>query len=226
MGAVIASDRVVRAVRRRQRTRSCTASRSAATRSSSAVALANLDVFEERGPLGNVRANEGAFQAMLDSLRDIPIVGDVRGMGYFWAIELVKDQATKETFTDEECEWLLRDFLSAELFQPRPDLPRRRPRRPGDPALAAADRRPGAVRGDPRRPAARCSRRRRGRLRPRAEPADAARSRDLIRDLDVRLVAGEAGARPARPLGAHLRARRPDAVAVGRRAAAHHRACS
>jgi len=84
---------------------------------SSAIALANLDVFEEEDLLGNVRANEGAFAAMLDSLRDIPIVGDVRGTGYFWALELVRDQATKETFTEDECEWLLRDFLSAQIFE-------------------------------------------------------------------------------------------------------------
>ena len=84
---------------------------------SSAIALANLDVFEEEDLLGNVRANEGAFAAMLDSLRDIPIVGDVRGTGYFWAIELVRDKATKETFTEEECEWLLRDFLSGQIFE-------------------------------------------------------------------------------------------------------------
>jgi adenosylmethionine-8-amino-7-oxononanoate aminotransferase len=83
----------------------------------SAVALANLDVFENEGLLENVRANEGAFEAMLDSLRDIPIVGDVRGAGYFWAIELVRDAATKQTFSEEECEWLLRDLLSAEIFR-------------------------------------------------------------------------------------------------------------
>ena len=82
----------------------------------SAVALANLDVMEDEGLLENVLANEDAFAAMLDSLRDIPIVGDVRGTGYFWAIELVKDRATKETFTPEECNWLLRDYLSAEVF--------------------------------------------------------------------------------------------------------------
>jgi adenosylmethionine-8-amino-7-oxononanoate aminotransferase len=82
----------------------------------SAVALANLDVFERESLLDNVRENETAFGAMLDSLRDIPIVGDVRGMGYFWAIELVRDQATKEHFTTEETEWLLRGFLSPELF--------------------------------------------------------------------------------------------------------------
>jgi len=84
---------------------------------SSAIALANLDVFEEEDLLGNVRANESAFEAMLDSLRDIPIVGDVRGTGYFWAVELVRDRATKETFTEDECEWLLRDFLSAQIFE-------------------------------------------------------------------------------------------------------------
>jgi adenosylmethionine-8-amino-7-oxononanoate aminotransferase len=82
----------------------------------SAVALANLDVMEDEGLLENVRANEDAFAAMLDSLRDIPIVGDVRGTGYFWALELVKDRETKATFTAEECNWLLRDYMSAEVF--------------------------------------------------------------------------------------------------------------
>jgi adenosylmethionine-8-amino-7-oxononanoate aminotransferase len=83
----------------------------------SAVALANLDAFEAEGVLDNVRRHEDAFGAMLESLRDIPIVGDVRGTGYFRAIELVKDRATKETFSDEEGEWLLRGFLSTELFK-------------------------------------------------------------------------------------------------------------
>ena len=57
--------------------------------------MANLDVFEQEGLLEHVRENEGAFRAMLESLRDIPIVGDVRGAGYFHAIELVKDRETK-----------------------------------------------------------------------------------------------------------------------------------
>ena len=78
-----------------------------------AVAMANLDVFEREDICGHVRAKQGEFRAMLDSLRDIPIVGDVRGDGFFHAIELVKDQGTKEGFTDEESEWLLRGFLSA-----------------------------------------------------------------------------------------------------------------
>lgn len=82
----------------------------------SAIALANIDVMEHEGVLENVRENEPVFRGMLDSLRDIPIVGDVRGAGYFHAIELVKDQGTKESFSDEESEWLLREFLSGELF--------------------------------------------------------------------------------------------------------------
>ena len=54
---------------------------------------------------------------MLERLRDMPIVGDVRGAGYFHAIELVKDQETKESFSDEESEDLLRGFLSGELYR-------------------------------------------------------------------------------------------------------------
>ena len=84
---------------------------------SSAVAMANLDLFEKEDLLGNVRANEGAFRATLETLGDLPIVGDVRGDGYFFGIELVKDKATKETFDDAESERLLRGFLSRALFE-------------------------------------------------------------------------------------------------------------
>ena len=82
-----------------------------------AMAMANLDVFEEEDILGNVRRNEPALRGMLESLRDIPIVGDVRGAGFFQAVELVKDRETKESFTPEESETLLRGFLSGELFR-------------------------------------------------------------------------------------------------------------
>jgi adenosylmethionine-8-amino-7-oxononanoate aminotransferase len=84
---------------------------------SSAVALANLDLFEAEDLLGHVRANEAAFRAELEALRDLPIVGDVRGDGYFYGIELVKDKETKETFDDDESERLLRKFLSPRLFE-------------------------------------------------------------------------------------------------------------
>ena len=83
---------------------------------SCAVALANLDVFEKENLLDNVRSNEAAFRGTLEKLSDLPIVGDVRGDGYFYGIELVKDKATRETFSDDESERLLRGFLSQALF--------------------------------------------------------------------------------------------------------------
>jgi adenosylmethionine-8-amino-7-oxononanoate aminotransferase len=83
---------------------------------SCAVALANLDVFEKEDLLGHVRASEAGFRATLEKLTDLPIVGDVRGDGFFYGIELVKDKATRETFTDEESERLLRGYLSPALF--------------------------------------------------------------------------------------------------------------
>ncbi len=82
-----------------------------------AVALANIDVIEREELCERVLANEGALRDMLESLRDLPIVGDVRGAGYFQAIELVKDQQTKETFNHDEAEQLLRGFLSGELYR-------------------------------------------------------------------------------------------------------------
>jgi adenosylmethionine-8-amino-7-oxononanoate aminotransferase len=82
-----------------------------------AIALANIELFERDGLCEHVRAKEGEFRAMLDSLRDLPIVGDVRGAGFFQAVELVKDKQTKETFNDEESESLLRGFLSGELYR-------------------------------------------------------------------------------------------------------------
>ncbi len=82
-----------------------------------AIAMANLDVFEREGILENVRNHEEEFRAMLESLSDLPIVGDVRGAGYFQAIELVKDKETKESFDDDEAETLLRGFLSGELYR-------------------------------------------------------------------------------------------------------------
>jgi adenosylmethionine-8-amino-7-oxononanoate aminotransferase len=82
-----------------------------------AVAHANLDVFEREDLCGHVRAKEAEFRQTLERLHDLPIVGDVRGAGYFQAIELVKDKETKESFDDEESERLLRGFLSAELYK-------------------------------------------------------------------------------------------------------------
>ena len=84
---------------------------------SAAVALANLDIFEREGLNDHVKTTAPAFRATLERLHDLPIVGDVRGEGFFYGIELVKDKATKEILDDELSEWLLRSFLSAELFE-------------------------------------------------------------------------------------------------------------
>jgi adenosylmethionine-8-amino-7-oxononanoate aminotransferase len=83
---------------------------------SAAVALANLDIFEREKITEHVRENEGEFRATLEKLLDLPIVGDVRGDGYFYGIELVKDKDTKATFDADESDRLLRGFLSKALF--------------------------------------------------------------------------------------------------------------
>ena len=82
-----------------------------------AVAMANLDIFEREDLCGHVREKESEFRTMIEGLRDLPIVGDVRGAGFFQALELVKDKDTKETFDDDESEQLLRGFLSGALFR-------------------------------------------------------------------------------------------------------------
>jgi len=83
---------------------------------SAAVALANLDIFEREGLNERVKHLAPALRATLERLYDVPIVGDVRGEGYFYSIELVKDQQTRQTFTPEERERLLPD-ISAALFE-------------------------------------------------------------------------------------------------------------
>ncbi|WP_182376780.1 aspartate aminotransferase family protein [Nocardioides sp. WS12] len=83
---------------------------------STAVALKNLEIFETEGINEGVRAREGDFRATLEKLLDLPIVGDVRGDGFFYGIELVKDKATKETFNEDESERLLRGYLSKALY--------------------------------------------------------------------------------------------------------------
>ena len=84
---------------------------------SCAVALANLDLFESEDLLQHVRTNEHLFRKALDDLSDLPIVGEVRGAGYFYGIELVKDRDSRETFTSDESDHLLRGFLSNRLLE-------------------------------------------------------------------------------------------------------------
>jgi adenosylmethionine-8-amino-7-oxononanoate aminotransferase len=84
---------------------------------SCAVALANLDLIESEGLYAHVREEEPRFRATLDALRDLPIVGDVRGAGFFHGVELVKDKASKETFSAEDSDRVLRGFVSPALFE-------------------------------------------------------------------------------------------------------------
>jgi adenosylmethionine-8-amino-7-oxononanoate aminotransferase len=81
-----------------------------------AIALKNIEIMKREGIVDHVRETEGAFRAKLETLLDLPIVGDVRGTGFFYGIELVRDKETRQTFSDEECETLLRGFLSPALF--------------------------------------------------------------------------------------------------------------
>jgi len=82
-----------------------------------AIALKNLEIMKREKIVEHVRENEDQFQATLAQLLDLPIVGDLRGAGYFWALELVKDKETKAGFSEEESETLLRGFLSPEFFE-------------------------------------------------------------------------------------------------------------
>jgi len=84
---------------------------------SAAVAMANLDLFESEGVVDHVRENAPVLRGTLERLLDLPIVGDVRGEGFFYGIELVKDTATRETFDDDESERLLRGYLTPALYE-------------------------------------------------------------------------------------------------------------
>ncbi len=83
----------------------------------SAIALKNIEIMKREGIMERVLGNEDAFRATLETLLELPIVGDVRGAGYFYALELVKDKETREGFSARECESLIRGFLSGELFR-------------------------------------------------------------------------------------------------------------
>jgi adenosylmethionine-8-amino-7-oxononanoate aminotransferase len=83
----------------------------------SAIALKNIEIMKRERIMEHVRSNEDAFRSTLGQLLDLPIVGDLRGAGFFYALELVKDKETRQTFSDEECEHLLRGFLSHRLFE-------------------------------------------------------------------------------------------------------------
>ena len=82
-----------------------------------AIALKNLEIMKREGIVEHVRDTQDDFRAQLATLLELDIVGDLRGTGYLWALELVKDKDTRETFSAEECETLLRGYLSQALFE-------------------------------------------------------------------------------------------------------------
>jgi len=82
-----------------------------------AVALKNIEIMKRDRIVEHVAETQDEFRTTLEQLLDLPIVGDVRGTGFFYAVELVKDKDTREGFDHQECETLLRDFLSPRLFE-------------------------------------------------------------------------------------------------------------
>jgi len=83
----------------------------------SAIALKNIEIMKRERIVEHVAETQDTFRQTLEQLLDLPIVGDVRGTGFFYAVELVKDKDTRESFNHEECETLLRGFLSPRLFE-------------------------------------------------------------------------------------------------------------
>jgi adenosylmethionine-8-amino-7-oxononanoate aminotransferase len=82
-----------------------------------AIALKNLEIMKREKIVERVAGEQSTFRDTLAQLLELPIVGDLRGTGFFYALELVKDKETRETFSDEECERLLRGFLTPRMFE-------------------------------------------------------------------------------------------------------------
>jgi adenosylmethionine-8-amino-7-oxononanoate aminotransferase len=82
-----------------------------------AIALKNIEIMKREKIVERVAAEQGDVRDTLAQLLELPIVGDLRGTGFFYALELVKDKETRTTFTDEECESLLGGFLTPRMFE-------------------------------------------------------------------------------------------------------------
>ena len=114
----------------------------------SAIALKNIEIMKREGIIEHVLSNEGAFRSTLAQLLDLPIVGDLRGEGFFYALELVKNKETRETLQRRGVRAPAARLPLASVVREGPHLPGRRSRRPGDPDLAAARRDAEGVRRD------------------------------------------------------------------------------
>ena len=190
-----------------------------------AVALKNIEIMKRERVVEHVRETEDVFRAKLETLLDLDIVGDVRGAGFFYALELVKDSETKQTFDDAECEALLRGYLSPAFFDAglicRAD-DRGDPVVQISPPLVAGEARDGRDRRHPRRRARRgaAAHALRRRSEPRARPRRRAPSGtapaaggDRAADRSERT---EPGAELAQP-GASLGSRACECGSAGRR---------
>jgi adenosylmethionine-8-amino-7-oxononanoate aminotransferase len=82
-----------------------------------AIALKNLEIMRRERIVEHVHDQQDAVRAQLAQLLELPIVGDLRGTGFFYALELVKDKETRQSFSDEECERLIRGFLTPRMFE-------------------------------------------------------------------------------------------------------------
>ena len=82
-----------------------------------AIALKNLEIMQRERVVENVRDHGAEFRSTLEQLLELPIAGDLRGTGFFYALELVKNKETRESFSHDECETLLRGFLSPRLLE-------------------------------------------------------------------------------------------------------------
>ena len=121
----------------------------------SAVALKAIEIFEREEVLANVRSNETKAQEVLEGLLDIPIVGDARGMGHFWALEIVQGLRDQGAAARRALRVAAQGRPLREALRAGPDLPPRRPGRPDRPDCPAARRRPRGLRRDRRDPAGR-----------------------------------------------------------------------
>lgn len=84
-----------------------------------AVALKNIEIMKRLDIPGTVRANEASFKARLDALTELPAVLEVRGTGYFYAVELTQTTVSGRTLSDAEKRHLYGDALLAVPLEQR-----------------------------------------------------------------------------------------------------------
>ena len=115
MGAVLVADRVAAALDQDKRTflHGITFGGHPVA---AAIALKNLELFKRLDVLDNVEKQEPHLAAQLQTLRRLPIVVDVRGSGFFWAVELAPD-GPDSRFDADQREELLRRCLPGALIK-------------------------------------------------------------------------------------------------------------